>query len=230
MAKNTKAGLIKPLLMIVLVFGPALFLILISLNKCDHNFTTLPEYGNVGNYSFDLPNGEKLTNKDMVNKVVILNIVQPSCPSNCSIDLAKFNLMIYQHYRKYQKNMGHIKFVSLVLDSQGNPVSLDKLNEVQFNFQDMFQEFNDDIWKVVTGDPKQVYDIENNGINLYNQEDKESYAGRPYMETMMIIDKSNELRLVRKGSEEGYIRDFKEHIALLQKQYDKEEYEASREN
>jgi hypothetical protein len=92
----------------------------------------------------------------------------------------------------------------------------------------MFQGFDSNIWYVVTGDPKQVYDIESNGVNLYNQQDKESFEGRPYMETMMIIDKSNELRLVRKGVEEGYIRDFKEHIALLQKQYDKEEYEASK--
>lgn len=217
----------KPLLMIVLVFGPALFLILISLNKCDHNFTTLPDYGNVGNYSFVLSNGEQLTNKDMEEKVMILNVIQPSCPNNCSINLSYFNLMIYQHYRKYQKKMSHIKFVSLVLDKNGNPVSLEKLNEVKFNFQDMYQGYDESIWMLVTGDPKQIYDIESNNVNLYFQEDEEAFGGRPFMETMMIVDKANQLRLIRKGTEEGYIRDFKEHIALLQKQYDKEKYEAS---
>ena len=228
MAKDHKAGLMKPLLMIVLVFGPALFLILVSLNKCDHNFTILPNYGNVGDYSFQLSNGEKLTNKDLEGKVMILNIIQPSCPANCSINLSKFNLMIYQHYRKYQKKMSHIKFVSLVLDHKGNPIPLEKLDEVKFNFQDMFQEYDENIWMLVTGDPQQIYDIESNNVNLFRQEDKDAFGGRPFMETMMIVDKVNNLRLVRKGTEEGYIRDFKEHIALLQKQYDKEEYEASK--
>lgn len=216
----------KPLLMVVLVFGPALFLIVMSLNKCDHNFTTLPNFGGVGEFTLTLPNGEEITHKDFEDKVLILNIIQPSCPSSCSINLSKYNLMIYQHYRKYQKKMGHIKFVSLVLDKNGEPVSLEKLNEVRFNFQDMFQEYDEKIWILATGNPQQIYDIESNNVNLYHQEDEDAFGGRPFMETMMIIDKVNDLRLIRKGTEEGYIRDFKEHIALLQKQYDKEEYES----
>ena len=39
---------------------------------------------------------------------------------------------------------------------------------------------------------------------------------------MLIVDKKNQLRLIRRGSEEGMIRDYKQHVALLQKQYDKE--------
>jgi hypothetical protein len=74
----------------------------------------------------------------------------------------------------------------------------------------------------VTGDPKQVYDIENNGVNLYSTSSDSAFAGKSYLETMLIVDKQNQLRLVRRGNQEGLIRDFKQHVALLQKQYDKE--------
>jgi hypothetical protein len=46
---------------------------------------------------------------------------------------------------------------------------------------------------------------------------------------LLIVDKENNLRLVRKGTIEGLIRDFKEHIALLQKQYDKDAYRERKE-
>jgi hypothetical protein len=39
---------------------------------------------------------------------------------------------------------------------------------------------------------------------------------------MLLVDKRNHLRMVLKGNSEGMIRKMKEHIALLDKQYDKE--------
>jgi hypothetical protein len=37
-----------------------------------------------------------------------------------------------------------------------------------------------------------------------------------------LLDKKNDLRMVLSGTSEGMIRRMKEHVALLQKQYDKE--------
>lgn len=227
MAKKTKAGLMKPLLMIVLVFGPALFLILISLNTCEHKFTKLPIYGELKDFEFTGANGEKITPKTQLDKITIYTTLQISCPKHCAIDLAKFNLLIYQHYRKYQRKMSHIKFVSIVTDENGNPV--EDLEEITYLLEDIIQGYDPEIWKLVTGDPKQIYDIENNKVNIYEQVSDEAFANKPYLETMMIVDKENNLRLIRRGSEEGLVRDFKEHIALLQKQYDKEAYNAKKE-
>jgi hypothetical protein len=39
---------------------------------------------------------------------------------------------------------------------------------------------------------------------------------------MLLLDKKNHLRMVLSGKTEGMIRRMKEHIALLQKQYDKQ--------
>jgi cytochrome oxidase Cu insertion factor (SCO1/SenC/PrrC family) len=225
--KNTKAGRLKPILMIFLVFGPALFLIFVSLNKCEHKFEQLPVYGKLDNFTFYTSSGEKITPETQLGKVTLYSTIQAGCPQNCAIDLLKYNMMVYQHYRKYQKKMGHIKFVSIVTDQEGNPV--DDLSEVEFLMNDIIQGYDPSIWTLVTGDPKQIYDIENNGVNLVTMESDTAFATKPYLEMLLIVDKENNLRLVRKGNQEGLIRDFKEHIALLQKQYDKAAYKARKE-
>jgi cytochrome oxidase Cu insertion factor (SCO1/SenC/PrrC family) len=225
--KNTKAGRLKPILMLFLVFGPALFLIFVSLNKCEHKFEELPVYGKLDNFTFYTSSGEKITPETQLGKVTLYTTIQAGCPQNCAIDLLKYNMMVYQHYRKYQKKMGHIKFVSIVTDQEGNPV--EDLSEVEFLMNDIIQGYDPTIWTLVTGDPKQIYDIESNGVNLATMESDTAFATKPYLEMLLIVDKENNLRLVRKGNQEGLIRDFKEHIALLQKQYDKAAYKARKE-
>lgn len=118
--------------------------------------------------------------------------------------------------------MGHIKFISIATDNEGNPV--DNIEELEFMLSDIVEDYDSSIWTIVTGDPKQIYNIENNDINLLEIRDDSSYALKPYLEMLLIVDKSNNVRLARRGNKEGYIRDFKEHVALLQKQYDKEAY------
>ncbi|MFX3743857.1 hypothetical protein ACJBRH_11555, partial [Streptococcus suis] len=71
---------------------------------------------------------------------------------------------------------------------------------------DMIEGYDSSIWNLVTGDPKQIYDIENNGVNLYSTTSDVSFAGKSYLETMLIVDKQNQLRLVRRGNQEGLIR------------------------
>jgi len=213
--------------MLFLVFGPALLLIFVSLNKCEHKFEQLPVYGKLENFKFVSASGDEITPETQLGKVTLYSTVQSGCPENCAIDLLKYNMMVYQHYRKYQKKMGHIKFVSIVTDQDGNPV--DDLSEVEFLMNDIVQGYDPSIWTLVTGDPKQIYDIENNGINLVTMKSDTSFATKPYLEMLLIVDKENNLRLVRKGNQEGLIRDFKEHIALLQKQYDKAAYKARKE-
>lgn len=219
--KNNKAGRIKPLLLIVLVFGPALFLIFIALNKCEHKFTTLPVYGDLKNYSFNEADGAVVNNQTQEGKITLFNTLQTTCPENCAIDMAKFNLMIYQDYRKNQRKLGHVKIVSIVTDQNGNPLDKGEIEELRFTMRDIIEGYDPSIWKLVTGDPKQIYDIENNGVNLYTQTTDTAFAGKSFLETMLIVDKQNQLRLIRRGNEEGMIRDFKQHVALLQKQYDK---------
>jgi len=213
--------------MLFLVFGPALLLIFVSLNKCEHKFEQLPFYGKLDNFKFHTSSGEEINQETQKDKITLYSTIQVGCPQNCAIDLLKYNMMVYQMYRKYQKRMSHIKFVSIVTDQNGNPV--DDLSEIEFLMNDIVQGYDPSIWTLVKGDPKQLYDIESNGVNLYTMESDTAFATKPHLEMLLIVDKENNLRLVRKGNQEGLIRDFKEHIALLQKQYDKEAYKGTKE-
>lgn len=223
MAKaKTKAGRLKPILMILLVFGPASLLVLISLNKCEHKFTELPNFGSIGTYEFTTHDGKSISQKTQESKITIFTTLQLTCPEQCAINLPKFNLLLYQDLRKNRKKLGHVEVVSIVTDSLGN--SVNNLEELMFTLQDVVVGYDSDIWRVVTGDPKQVYDIESNGVNLYEQLNDTAFAKKPFTETLMLVDKENDLRIIRRGNREGYIRDFKQHLALLQKQYDKNAY------
>lgn len=221
--KDKKAGSRRPFIALFVVFGPALILILISLGYCKHNFKELPIYGSIDSYEFTKPNGEKITNKTQEGKVTLFTTIQTTCPQNCAINIPKFNLVIYEDYRKNQKKLGDVDIVSIVTDEDGNPI--DNIDELMYTMDDIIVDFDPSIWNIVSGDPKQVYDIQSNGINLYTATSDSSYAGKSYLETMMIVDKKNQLRLVRRGTKEGYIRDFKHHVSLLMKQYDKEKAE-----
>ena len=225
--KRTKAGRLKSIFLLVLVFGPASLLIVISLNKCEHKFTQLPVYGNIGDFSFETIDGVIINQDSQKDKVTLFTTIQTTCPKICAIDLPKINLLLYQHYRKNKKKLGHVNFVSIVTDEFGNPVN--DISEVTTMLMDIIPGYDPEIWKVVKGDPKQLYDIVSNDVNLYEQRSDSSFAQKPFLETMMIVDKENNLRLIRRGSEEGLIRDFKEHVALLQKQYDKAAYKAKNE-
>lgn len=218
--KDKKAGSRRPYVALLVVFGPALILVLISLGYCRHNFKELPVFGKLDSYEFTKPNGEKITNKTQEGKVTLFTTIQTTCPQNCAINLPKFNLVIYDDYRKNQKKLGNVDIVSIVTDEHGNPV--ENLDELMYTLDDIILDFDPSIWNIVSGDPKQVYDIESNGINLSSATTDSAYAGKSFLETMLLVDKKNQLRLVRRGTKEGLIRDLKDHVSLLMKQYDKE--------
>lgn len=217
--QKTKAGRGRAILMILLVFGPASLLVLFSLNKCENKFQELGDFGDVGTYSFTTADGKEITNENMEGNIVVFSTIQNSCPLDCAIDIGRFNLLIYQKYRKLQRNASHIKFVSILVDEAGNPLS--DLEAINFTIDDEIEGYNPDVWMLVSGDPKQIFDITNKDLSLMEAEDEKAYKGKPWLETMIIVDKENHVRMLRSGATEGMVRDLNEHISLLEKQYDK---------
>lgn len=219
-----KAGRWKSILMLVLVFGPASLLILISTNKCEHKFEELPFYGALDDFELYLSDGTKLTPENQLGKITLFTTIQATCPNTCALNIPQFNLLLYQHYRKNRKKLGHIQIVSIMTDEDGNPTG--NFDEITFLLDDMINDYDPEIWMLASGDPKQIFDVTNNNVRWIEQRDDQAFAGKPYLETMMIVDKENNIRLLRRGSDEGNIRDFKQHVALLQKQYDKDAFKA----
>lgn len=221
--KNNKGSFIKKLLLILVAFGPGTFIFLMAVGKCENQYQELPVFAEMPAYEFVGVDGNIINNETQKGRVTIFTTLQTSCPQNCAIDFYKFNLLVYQHYRKNQRKLDYVDIISIVTDEKGNPV--ENISEVSFMIDDLITGYDSTLWNVVSGDPKQIYDIESNGINLYNMKVDSAFGGKAFLETMLIVDKQNKLRLVRRGDSEGMIRDFKQHVSLLQEQYDREDKE-----
>jgi cytochrome oxidase Cu insertion factor (SCO1/SenC/PrrC family) len=219
MAVKKTAGLTKRILLTVILFGPALIMVFVGLQRCNHKFKVLDDYGVATNYQFTDAQGRKHKSEDFKGKIVLVTTLQPTCPENCAIAVWPLNHSIYQKIRKNKKKLGSVRIISFVTDGEGNP--LKDLSAVDDMLRDQIEGYDPDIWMLASGDPKQLYDFEHNDQELLQQGD-EYYGGEAYQELMLLLDKENHLRMVLPGTEEGLVRRMKEHVALLRKQYDKE--------
>ena len=218
---NGSAGRLKGIIVLILLFGPASFLIFISSRGCEHKFVELDDMGKVSNYSFVNADGTQMNEATFKNKVVLFTTLQVTCPNKCAVSFWHLDQLIYQHLRKNKKKLGHVKLVSFVTDSKGNPYS--NLNDVEFMLKDQVEKYDSSVWILANGDAKSLYNISRNGENLL-MKGNQYFGGEAFQELMLLVDKRNHLRMVLKGNSEGMIRKMKEHIALLDKQYDKEAF------
>ena len=218
---NGTAGRLKGIVVLLLLFGPASFLIFISSRGCEHKFVELDDMGKVSNYNFVNADGTQMNQATFKNKVVLFTTLQVTCPNKCAVSFWHLDQLIYQHLRKNKKKLGHVKLVSFVTDSKGNPYS--NLNDVEFMLKDQVEKYDSSVWILANGDAKSLYNISRNGENLL-MKGNQYFGGEAFQELMLLVDKRNHLRMVLKGNSEGMIRKMKEHIALLDKQYDKEAF------
>jgi cytochrome oxidase Cu insertion factor (SCO1/SenC/PrrC family) len=218
---NGSAGRLKGIIVLILLFGPASFLIFISSRGCEHKFVELDDMGKVSNYNFVNADGTQMNQATFKNKVVLFTTLQVTCPNKCAVSFWHLDQLIYQHLRKNKKKLGHVKLVSFVTDSKGNPYS--NLNDVEFMLKDQVEKYDSSVWILANGDAKSLYNISRNGENLL-MKGNQYFGGEAFQELMLLVDKRNHLRMVLKGNSEGMIRKMKEHIALLDKQYDKEAF------
>jgi hypothetical protein len=220
MFKNFKAGRIRVLFPYLLLFGPALLLVFIGTRGCEHKFQMLDDFGKAADYSFTASNGKKYTSADFKGELVIVSTIQETCPDSCGVSLWHMNHGMYQHIRKNKgKRMKGIRMISFATDGAGNPIK--DLSVIDGWLKDNVEEYDPEIWLIASGDARSVFNFEHNGESLL-KEGKQYFGGQSFQELLLLLDKDNHLRMVLSGQTEGMIRRMKQHIALLQKQYDKE--------
>ena len=198
----------------LLVFGPALLLIFIGTRSCEHNFEELEDYGPVTEFEFTDADGVKRNSSEFKDDVVLVNVLQSSCPDSCSVLMWHINQTIYQHiWKNKTKKTKQIRMISFLTDGNGNSVK--DLSVINDAINDLAENYDPSIWILASGDVKSIYNLENNGISLIEEEAN-------FQELMLLIDKDHHLRMVLSGNVEGQIRRMKQSMALLQKQYDKQ--------
>ena len=218
--KKKISGLnIRGILATLLVFGPALLLIFIGTRGCEHNFKELDDYGAAVPYSFVDASGKKRTYKEFENTIVIVTTIQESCPDTCSLSFWHLDQIIYQHLRKNKsKKLKQVRLISFVTDGKGNCVK--DLKFAQSMLKERVEGYDSTLWILAMGDVKSIYNFKNNGKSLL-EKGPDYFGGEYFQEIMLLLDKKNHLRMALRGNQEGMIRRMKEHLALLQKQYDK---------
>ena len=218
--EKTFAGRSKVFIAFFLVFGPALLLILIGTRGCEHKFKELDDYGVVKSVPFTI-NGKELTFADFKGDVLVITTLQKTCPEDCAISFWHIDQMIYQHIRKNKrKKLKQVRIISFLTDGNGNPLPNEEIQIIKDALKDNIESYDPSLWMITTGDAKAVYDFKHNGQNLL-QKGKKYYGGEGFQELVLLLDKEGHLRMVLPGNKEGLVRTMKEHIALLQKQYDK---------
>ncbi len=222
MAKKLSAGRKKVILAFLLLFGPAFLLVFIASRGCEHKFKKLEDFGAAVNYSFKKPDGGLLKSNDLKGNIVLVTTLQSSCPEECAVSFWHLNQKIYQHLRTNKKKLGTVKILSLVTDGKGNAV--DDMMPVVDMLYDEVEGYDPEVWMVATGDSRAMYDFKKNGESLL-QKGEDYFGGEAFQELILLMDRENHLRMVLSGTSEGMIRRMFEHVALLKKSYDKEEYE-----
>ena len=217
MAKNTNAGKSKIVAILILVL-PAFLLVFLSTRGCNHKFKELPNYGKAVDYHFEDGLGKNYSSKDFKGKVVVITTLQKTCPDSCAVSMWHLDQAIYQHIRKNKKKLKLVKLISFVTDGKGNPV--DDVSTLTESLKDNVEGYDPSIWFLAKGNAKEVYNFKYNKQTLLKK-GKDYFGGEAYTELMLLLDKQNNLRMVNRGTSEGTIRRMYQHIALLQKQYDK---------
>jgi cytochrome oxidase Cu insertion factor (SCO1/SenC/PrrC family) len=217
MAKERTAGKSKIVAILILIL-PAFLLVFLSTRGCKHKFKELPDYGKASNYSFTDGLGKRYSAKDFKDKIVVITTLQKTCPDSCAVSMWHLDQSIYQHVRKNKKKLKQVKLISFVTDGKGNQI--DDLSVLSEAMADNVEGYDPAIWFLAKGDARKVFDFEYNKQSLLKKGD-EYFGGEAYLELMLLLDKQNHLRMVNRGTAEGTIRRMYQHIALLQKQYDK---------
>ena len=219
MAVGVKKNRVRAILSLLLIFWPAVLLIFIGTRGCDHKFEKLADYGSASKYSFTDVSGKTRTYSEFENSIVLISTIQESCPDTCSISMWHVDQILYQHIRKNKsKKLKQVKLISFVTDGKGNPVK--DLNYMSSILKERVEGYDPELWILATGDVKSVYNFTNNGKSLL-EKGKQYFGGEYFQEILLLLDKSNHLRMALRGNQEGMVRTMKEHLALLQKQYDK---------
>ncbi len=221
MASKKTAGRVKVGIAMLLLFGPAFLLIFISTRSCEHKFKTLPDFGKVNSFTFTDAKGKQRSSEEFKGEILLITTIQPTCPNDCVISLSNLRLQIYTMLRGKEG----VRIISFVTDANGNPI--DDLETVEQMLMDEVNGYDPKTWIIAKGDPTQVYDLQKDNRSLIDEMQREDMEGLGYQELMLLIDRSGHLRMIRSGKEEGMIRQMKQHIGLLKKEYDIKEYNES---
>lgn len=163
---------------IVLIFGIwAIPKIVAKFQKAD-----LIVIGPVPEFDLTNQNNKKITNKDFLGKVYVVEFFFTTCPTICP----KMNESMLQLQNEFYGNPS-FGIASITIDPTNDTPQIlkehaDLLGVKHYN------------WHFLTGDKEYIYSLANKGFNLYAGENNKAAGGFEHSGLFALIDKEGKIR------------------------------------
>ena len=153
-------------------------------------------------FSFINQDGDPFTEKDLNDKITVLDFIFTSCPGPCPI-MTQNMTGLYQDFEQVEG----VQFVSITVDpdvdTQGILKQYAKINGVK-----------DDRWQFITSSIEAIKDLKKNGFMLYAEELPRGHAIK-----FVLIDQNGQIRKYFDGTEEASMAVLRKDITNLVKEF-----------
>ena len=153
-------------------------------------------------FSFINQDGVPFTEKDLNDKITVLDFIFTSCPGPCPI-MTQNMTGLYQDFEQVKG----VQFVSITVDpdvdTQGILKQYAKINGVK-----------DDRWQFITSSIEAIKDLKKNGFMLYAEELPRGHAIK-----FVLIDQNGQIRKYFDGTEEASMAVLRKDITNLVKEF-----------
>ena len=163
---------------IVLIFGIwAVPKIIAKFQKSD-----LVEIGPVPAFELMDQNNKKISDKDYLGKVYVVEFFFATCPTICP----KMNQSMLQLQEEFYGNP-NFGLASITIDPEHDTSAVLKEHANQLGVK----HYN---WHFLTGDKKYIYGLANKGFNLYAGENNKAAGGFEHSGLFALVDKEGKIR------------------------------------
>ena len=156
----------------------------------------------VPEFSFINQDGDPFTEKDLNNKITILDFIFTSCAGPCPIMTHNMTGL----YRSFSQ-VEEVQFVSITVDPDVDTQDIlkqyAKINGVK-----------DDRWQFITSSIEAIKDLKKNGFMLYAEELPRGHAIK-----FVLIDQNGQIRKYFDGTEEASMAVLRKDITNLVKEF-----------
>ena len=168
---------------IILIFGIwAVPKIIAKFQKSD-----LVEIGPVPAFELTDQNGKKISDKDYLGKVYVVEFFFATCPTICP----KMNQSMLQLQEEFYGNP-NFGLASITIDPEHDTSAVLKEHANQLGVK----HYN---WHFLTGDKKYIYGLANKGFNLYAGENNKAAGGFEHSGLFALVDKDGKIRCRKDG-------------------------------
>lgn len=168
-------------------------------------------------FAFKTLDGQKVSSETTEDQFIIFTTIQNSCPDTCGIYLFHFTELFFDKVKKNKDNYSNVRFYSILTDEHGAAVS-NPSSKVLEALEVL--ERDTSIWKIVTGDPAQIFSFDYNGqdfMSLPATESNYEIGSKAFVNSLLLMDRDRHLRGFTGAKKDSDIRNFFDLLKILKK-------------